>query len=89
MPVVKEVTVHDMKTHFSQYASNLLDGTFDEIIVKNRTVPTLRILPYSSSETRGLQFGVAKKRGHAVVSDDWDINDGDDAIADMFEDELK
>lgn len=84
MPIIKETTVHDMKTNFSKYAADLLDGTYDEIIVKNRTVPTLRILPYSSDLERGLEFGASARQGHLVVSDDWDINDGDAEIAGMF-----
>lgn len=44
MPAVLETTVHDMKTHFSQYSAELLAGKYDEIIVKRRATPTLRIL---------------------------------------------
>lgn len=88
MPVIKETTVHDLKTNFSKFAADLLDGTYDEIIVKNRTVPTLRIIRYSTPETPGLEFGASRNRGHMVVSDDWSINDGDDEIAQMFEEEL-
>lgn len=58
MPIIKETTVHDMKTNFSKYAAGLLDGTYDEIVVKNRTVPTLRVLPYSSEPKRGLNLGL-------------------------------
>lgn len=88
MPAIKETTVHDMKTNFSKYAARLLDGTYDEIVVKNRTVPTLRILPYTAPEDQRLEFGTSKKRGHVVVSDDWDIHDGDEEIAEMFDEEL-
>lgn len=57
--------------------------------MKNRTVPTLRILPYSKPESQGLAFGISKRHGHVVVSDDWDMNDGDDEIMEMFAKELQ
>lgn len=84
MGAIKETTVHDMKTNFSKYAAELLDGTYDEIIVKNRTTPTLRIQRYEDAPEQGLIIGLSKKLGHPVVSDDWDINEGDDEIATMF-----
>lgn len=89
MSGVKETTVYDMKTNFSKYAAELLDGTYDEIIVKNRNTPTLRILPYTESNRPGLRYGLSEKLGHATVSDDWGINDGDDEIAEMFSEELQ
>ena len=84
MPAVFETTVHDMKTRFSQYSAELLAGKYDEIVVKNRTTPTLRILPYEPRVSEGLVFGIAQKRGHRAVSDDWDINSGDEEVAEMF-----
>lgn len=84
MPTTFETTVHDMKTHFSQYSADLIAGKCDEIVVKNRTQPTLRILRYEDSVRPGLTFGVAKQRGHAVVSPEWDMHDGDDDIAELF-----
>lgn len=84
MPAIKETTVHDMKTNFSKYAAELLDGTYDEIVVKNRTVPTLRILPYEKQPAQGLEFGASKRLGHPVVGDGWDMNEGDDEVAAMF-----
>lgn len=88
MATIKETTVHDMKTNFSRYASALLDGTYDEIVVKNRTTPTLRVLPYRKPTGRILRFGMSKSRGHAVVGQDWDMHEGDAEIADMFAEEL-
>lgn len=88
MGTIKETTVHDMKTNFSKYAAELLDGTYDEIIVKNRTTPTLRIQRYKDSDSGGLKPGLARKEGIPVVSDDWDMNDGDDEIAKLFEDSI-
>ena len=58
MPATLETTVHDMKTHFSQYAASLLAGDVDEIVVKNRTVPTLRVVRYVEPEPSGLSFGL-------------------------------
>ena len=84
MPAVLETTVHDMKTRFSQYSAELLAGKYDEIVVKNRTKPTLRILPYEPRAEEGLKFGISLQRGHQVVGDDWDMNAGDDEIADLF-----
>lgn len=84
MPATFETTVHDMKTHFSQYSADLVAGKYDEIVVKNRTQPTLRVTRYEDSMQPGLKFGVAKQRGHEVVSSDWDLHDGDDDIADLF-----
>ena len=84
MPTIKETTVHDVKTHFSQYASQLLSGVFDEIVVKNRTVPTLRIIRYEEPRKETLRYGIARERGHLVVSDDWNPNDGDEVIEELF-----
>ena len=84
MPTVFETTVHDMKTRFSQYSAELLAGKYDEILVKNRTTPTLRIIPYEPRPAEGLKFGIALQRGHHAVSDDWDINSGDEEVAEMF-----
>lgn len=89
MPVIKETTVHDMKTHFSRYMAELLDGTYDEVIVRNRSVPTLRVTPYSKVQTQGLDFGVSKRLGHVVVADDWDMNEDDSEIASMFDEALQ
>lgn len=88
MPAVLETTVHDMKTRFSQYAAELLSGKYDEIVVKNRTTPTLRILPYEPQATEGLKFGISRERGHRAVSDDWDINSGNDDMVALFEEYL-
>lgn len=88
MPAVLETTVHDMKTRFSQYSAELLAGKYDEIIVKKRTTPTLRILPYEPRAVEGLTFGIALQRGHRAVSDDWDIHSGDEAVAELFEEYL-
>lgn len=88
MPAILETTVHDMKTRFSQYSAELLAGKYDEIIVKNRTTPTLRIVPYEPRNSEGLTFGIALQRGHRAVSDDWDINSGDDEVEKMFEEYL-
>ena len=83
----KETTVHDMKTHFSQYASELLDGTYDEIVVKNRTVPTLRVIRYEEPKQEGIKFGVAQELGLPPV--DLDVFDALDAdIANMFQEYL-
>lgn len=84
MAVTLDTTVHDMKTHFSQYSADLLAGKYDEIVVKNRTQPTLRILRYEDSVRPGLAFGVAKQRGHGVVCPEWDMRDGDAEISDLF-----
>lgn len=89
MPVIMETTVHKMKTNFSKYAAGLLDGTYDEIVVKNRTVPTLRILRYTAPEGGGLEFGASVKRGHLVVSDDWDMNGGDAEVAELFDEAIR
>ena len=87
MPVVKETTVHDMKTHFSHYASELLDGTYDEIVVKNRSTPTLRILRYEPPKEEGLQFGTAQKLGFLAVDlDAFDALDAD--VSAMFKEYL-
>lgn len=88
MPAVLETTVHDMKTYFSQYSAELLAGKYDEIIVKRRATPTLRILPYEPRATEGLTFGAALKRGHRAVSDDWDVHSGDEEVAELFEEYL-
>lgn len=85
MPAIKETTVHDMKTHFSHYAEELLNGTYNEIVVKNRTKPTLRILPYTPPEQTGIKFGVAKELG--LPAADMDVFDAlDSEIAEMFKD---
>ena len=84
MPAVLETTIHDMKTRFSQYSAELLSGKYDEIVVKNRTTPTLRILPYVPRAAEGLKFGISRERGHRAVSDDWDIHSGDGEIAALF-----
>ena len=86
MPAILETTVHEMKTRFSQYSAALLDGTYDEIVVKNRTTPTLRILPYEPHDAAGLRFGISRERGHRAVSDDFDIDSGDEDIATLFGD---
>lgn len=89
MPAIMETTVHDMKTNLSKYAAGLLDGTYDEIVVKNRSTPILRVLPYDAPGSKGLEFGASARRGHVVVSDGWDMNDGDAEIAKMFDEELR
>lgn len=83
MPAVMETTVHDMKTHFSQYAEELLAGTYDEIVVKNRTRPTLRVLPYEPPEKTGLRFDVGKELGLPEIDDDY-FDELDAEVAEMF-----
>ena len=85
MPAVKETTVHDMKTHFSQYAEELLDGTYGEIIVKKRTTPILRITPYEQPREGGLRLGVARELGLPPIDMDA-FFEMDKEIAEMFED---
>ncbi len=85
MPPTKETTVHDMKTHFSQYAAELLDGTYGEIIVKNRTKPMLRILPYEPPAHGGLRLDLAKELDLPPI--DYDLFDALDAdVLEMFKD---
>lgn len=84
MPTVMETTVHDMKTNFSKYSAALLAGDYDEIIVKNRTVPTLRVTRFEEPPKEGLKFGLAKEHGAASI--DFDLFDAlDDEIAADFE----
>ena len=79
-----ETTVHDMKTNFSKYSAALLAGECDEIIVKNRTVPTLRIVRYEEPRKTGLKLGLAKAEGAAAM--DFELFDALDAeIAADFE----
>ena len=73
MPVAMETTVHDMKTHFSQYSAALLAGDYDEIVVKNRTLPILRVTRYEEPQKTGLKLGIAKERGMAPI--DFDLFD--------------
>ena len=81
---VMETTVHDMKTNFSKYSAALLAGEYDEIIVKNRTVPTLRITRYEEPRKTGLKLGLAKVEGAGAM--DLDLFDALDAeIAADFE----
>ena len=64
-----ETTVYDMKTNFSKYAAMLENGEVDEIIVKNRTVPKLRIVRYEEPRS-GIKLGVAKNKPWARNYDD-------------------
>ena len=85
--MVYETTVHDMKTHFSQYATQLRDGTYDEIIVKNRATPILRVLPYEQEPQGGLKVGIARELGQPLV--DLDAFDAmDEEIREMFKEHL-
>lgn len=84
MGPLKETTVHDMKTHFSQYAAELANGTYGEIIVKNRTTPILRIIPYEKPKQGGLKLGVAKELGLPPIDMDA-FFEMDKEIAEMFE----
>ena len=84
MTSILETTVHDMKTNFSKYSARLLAGDYDEIIVKNRTVPTLRVTRYEEPKKVGLRFGLARERGASPI--DFDLFDALDAeIAADFE----
>lgn len=77
-----EMTIGQARDSFSSLIANLLNGTVQEYVIKNRDTPVARIVPIASSAGRLAGFGIA--RDSPFVMDD-DIFDAlDDEIAEEF-----
>lgn len=80
-----ETTVHDFKTHLSQYGRELSDGTYDEIIIKNRSTPVWRLTRCEEPKQGGLKLGIARELGLPPIDMDAFFA-MDKEIEEMFED---
>lgn len=64
---MKEVNVHEAKTHLSRLLQRVAAG--EEIIIANRGVPVARLVP---AKTQPVQRALGTQRGLVRIADDFD-----------------
>ena len=78
-----QVNMHEAKTHLSALVKQVEEGMQDKVIIARNGKPVAMIVEYDSSLTpTRRRIGIAK--GRKLVPDDWDFNEFDDEVAQMF-----
>ncbi|MFP4034896.1 MAG: type II toxin-antitoxin system Phd/YefM family antitoxin [Desulfovermiculus sp.] len=73
---MKQVTVHEAKTHLSKLIQEVLDG--EEVVIARRNTPVVRLSPFAES-TKTRRIGGAKNI-IGPMADNFD-----DPLADFYE----
>lgn len=77
-----EMTIGQARDSFSTLIANLLNGTVQEYVIKNRNTPVARIVPIVPSTERPYGFGIARERPFLLDDDAFDALD--EEIAEEF-----
>lgn len=75
-----QVNVLEAKNNLSALIHAVESGKEDSVIIARHGKPAVKLVPYEPDTSK--RIGAAK--GKFVLPDDWDINEGDDEIAEMF-----
>lgn len=76
-----QVNMLEAKSNLSALVKQLEDGVEDSVVIARNNVPVALIISYNSDRARQ-RIGVAK--GLKLVADDWDPNENDDEVAQLF-----
>jgi prevent-host-death family protein len=75
-----QVNIHEAKTHFSRLVERAAAG--EEIVIAKAGQPRARLVPLERPSGRRRGFG--SMRGKIWLADDWDSDETNEAIAELF-----
>ncbi len=75
-----QVNVLEAKNNLSALMRSIESGQEDGVIIARHGKPAVKIVPYEPDVSK--RIGIAKEQ--PLVSENWDMNAGDDEIAIMF-----
>ena len=75
-----QINVLEAKNGLSSLLSLIESGREDSVVIARRGKPVARLVPYEPNTS--MRVGIAA--GEVLVADDWDINEGDTEVADLF-----
>ena len=75
-----QVNMLEAKNNLSALVRAVESGAEDGVIIARHGKPAAKLVPYTPDTSK--RFGAAK--GKFLLPDDWDINEFDDEIAEMF-----
>ena len=78
-PAASQFNIHDAKTNLSKIINRVEHG--EEIIISRAGTPVAKVVPLSR---RAKRTGYGSLRGQLTMSDDWDSDEVNDAIARDF-----
>ena len=79
---MSSASIAETKNNLSAILANLLDGSEQEHLIKNRNKPVAVIVPFGKAHAANRTFGYAKNDGRTI---DWEAFDAMDAeIEEMF-----
>lgn len=76
----EQVNIHEAKTHFSRLVDRAAAG--EEIVIAKAGEPRARLVPLERPS--GRRRGYGSMRGKIWLADDWDSDETNAAIADLF-----
>jgi prevent-host-death family protein len=76
---VSQFNIHDAKTNLSRIIDRVEHG--EEIIISRAGTPVAKVIPLTRRVTR---TGRGSLTGTLVMTEDWDSDETNDAIADAF-----
>jgi len=78
--MAEQINIHEAKTHFSRLVDRAAAG--EEIVIAKAGQPRARLVPLE--RPTGRRRGYGSMRGKIWLADDWDSDETNDAIADLF-----
>lgn len=78
--MTEQVNIHEAKTHFSRLVDRAAAG--EEIVIAKAGEPRARLVPLE--RPTGRRRGYGSMRGKIWLADDWDSDETNDAIAELF-----
>jgi prevent-host-death family protein len=76
----EQVNIHEAKTHFSRLVERAAAG--EEIVIAKAGQPRARLVPLERPS--GRRRGYGSMRGKIWLADDWDTDETNEAIAELF-----
>ena len=76
----EQVNIHEAKTHFSRLVERAAAG--EEIVIAKAGQPRARLVPLERPS--GRRRGYGSMRGKIWLADDWNSDETNEAIADLF-----
>ncbi len=76
----EQVNIHEAKTHFSRLVERAAAG--EEIVIAKAGQPRARLVPLERPS--GRRRGYGSMRGKIWLADDWDSEETNAAIAELF-----
>jgi prevent-host-death family protein len=78
--MAEQINIHEAKTHFSRLVDRAAAG--EEIVIAKAGQPRARLVPLE--RPTGRRRGYGSMRGKIWLADDWDSDETNDTIAELF-----